>query len=355
MKIEIRMPDLATTSDEVTLSHWLVEVGGTVALGQPLLEIETDKATMDVESVAKGVLREIRAQPGERVAVGQVIAVIESEAAKPTVAVRQTSAAPSTPPAAEVVQQKAPAGSKGPSLFARNRAARRPEAPQPQAPEPEARDPEVLGLSAVQREVARRMQQSTQTVPHFYLTTSANAEHIASLRAVAGGAVAWDAYFVLAAARALKAFDRMQLRLDGQQWARNPDAIGVAVDVDGDLFVVSIEQPAQQSVEQISAELGRRVERIRQGDADARRLGRATKTITNLGAEQIESFQAVINPPEAAILAVGRIAPAVVATSDRQIAIQTRVALSLSADHRVVNGKYAAQFLGRLVHELETL
>ena len=346
MEVEIRMPDLSTTSSEVTLSSWLVSVGETVALGQPLVEIETDKATMEVESVAKGVLRVIHARPGERVAVGQVIAVIETETAQAASVSNKAAPVQIVPPAAAVAEQaiaphrEHPETGKRTSLFARNAAARRPEA---------------LRLSAVQREVARHTQESKQTIPHFYLTSSASAERIAALRAAASRKIAWDAFFVLAAARALQSFDRMQLRLEGDQFARNPDSIGVAVDVDGDLLVVPVEQPLLRTAEQISDVISSHVERMRQGDPDARRLGHSWMTITNLGAENIEIFQAVINPPEAAILAIGRIAPAVVATRDNQIAIQKRVALSLSVDHRVVNGKYAAQFLSRLVDELENL
>lgn len=341
MDIEIKMPDLATTDSEVTLLRWWVNIGQNVTLGQPLLEIETDKATMDVESVAAGTLKAIHAQPGERVAVGQVIAVIEgvgtgTNVSKPAPQV--------TPEQAALETQEAPllttlVPKKG-SLFARNKAAR--ESSQ-----------ESLSLSPIQREVARRTLESKQTVPHFYLTTSANAGGMVARREASGKKIAWDAFFVTAAARALRVFERMGYRIDGDKLSRNADAIGVAVDIDDDLYVVPIENPLTLTQAQISDRIRAGVEKIRQGDPSARRLGSTCLTITNLGAENIESFQAIINPPDSAILAIGKIAPTVTIADDH-IVVQTRVTLSLSVDHRVVSGKYAAKFLSRIVQEVES-
>lgn len=343
MHVEIKMPDLATTDDEVTLVRWLVEVGQPVRLGEPLLEIETDKATMDVEAVAAGTLYAVHAQPGDRVAVGQVIAVIENDAPEvvaaspvasapqPIISVQAAVATPSAPP-------------KSGSFFARNKAARA----QVQT------NGASIPLSGLQREVARRLGESSQAIPHFYLTSSANAERIAVLRSEASRKLVWDAFFVKAVASALQEFDRLRYRFDGDKLIPNPDAVGVAANINDDLYVVPVENPLALTLEQISDQITSRVEQIRSGDASARKLSGTCITITNLGAENINSFQAIINPPEAAILAIGRIAPTVW-PQDGQIIIQQRVSLSLSADHRVVNGKYAARFLSRVIHEIETM
>jgi pyruvate dehydrogenase E2 component (dihydrolipoamide acetyltransferase) len=346
MRIEIKMPDLATTDSEVTLLHWLVEPGQAVKLGQPLLEIETDKATMEVESIAAGVLAETHAQPGERVAVGQVVAVIENDLAE------------STPPAdtesvtaqldAETLPSPAPTPPSAPgsaprvSLFLSNKARR-------------LQRENTVALSPVQRDVARRVQEAKQSIPHYYLHTSACAEPMAALHNAAQHNLVWDAFFVMAAARALRSFEKMQFRYAGDALARNPDAIGIAVDVDDELFVMAIDNPLAQTPENISAQIIDRVSRIKQGDASAKRLAPTWLTISNLGGENIESFQAVINPPGAAILSVGKIMPTVVAKGSGQIAIEQRVQLGLAVDHRVVNGRYAARFLGQIVRELESL
>jgi pyruvate dehydrogenase E2 component (dihydrolipoamide acetyltransferase) len=128
----------------------------------------------------------------------------------------------------------------------------------------------------------------------------------------------------------------------------------VAVDVEGDLYVVQITDPASRTPAQISTEIQTGVQCLRDGDAVAKQVRPSSITVTNLGATGVESFAAIVNPPEAAILAVGKVAPAVVAL-DMQVAIQHRVSLTLSVDHRVANGRYAAGFLGGIVAELEAI
>jgi pyruvate dehydrogenase E2 component (dihydrolipoamide acetyltransferase) len=132
------------------------------------------------------------------------------------------------------------------------------------------------------------------------------------------------------------------------------DAVGLAVDLQGDLFTLVMERPADTEPEEISHEIAQGVARLRSGDLRAR-LGRtASLTVSNLGGSGIESFAAVINPPESAILAVGKVMPAVTVVAG-QIVVQNRVNLTLSVDHRVASGKYAAEFLGTIVQELESL
>jgi pyruvate dehydrogenase E2 component (dihydrolipoamide acetyltransferase) len=346
MDVPIIMPDLATTASEVTLIRWLVEVGQPVRLGEPLLEVETDKTSMEVESVAAGILSAVRAQPGDKVAVGQVIAVIAKTDESAPVA-RPTAAAASRveAPPARLHPDKARSTN---SLFARNKLARE-----------SAATGEIV-LNATQRELARRLQDSKQTIPHYYLNTSANADRLFALREAAQGQtpsqpIHWDAFFVYAVARALTAYDRMRYRFDGDRLVRrNTESIGVAADVDDSLYVIPIDKPLSLTVEQISEQIAATLEQIRQGDPAAKKLKETCITITNLGAEGIESFMAIINPPESAILAVGKVAPTVQPEDDR-IIIQRRVSLSLSVDHRIASGKYAAGFLSRIVNELEAL
>jgi pyruvate dehydrogenase E2 component (dihydrolipoamide acetyltransferase) len=200
------------------------------------------------------------------------------------------------------------------------------------------------------------MQESKQAIPHFYLQTSANAEPLIERRRVdADSKIVWDAFFVHAAAKALGRFERMGLRFENDRL--NPsgtDSIGVAVDIEGELFVISLAGPNKKSLESLSVEIRNSVEKMRSGEPAARRLQPAALTITNLGSTGIESFTAIVNPPEAAILAIGKIAPVAV-VADGKVVPQNRVSLTLSVDHRVVNGKYAAEFLQAIVDELESL
>ncbi len=357
----MKMPDLATVDSDITVVRWLVEGGQSVRRGEPLLEVETDKALMEAEAIATGTLKAVRAQPGDAVAAGEVIAVIEVEGVAPAIAASQ----PVEPPAPVSAASPPPSPSGAPrgchrrdanatergGMFARNR---RERASGQDAHATGAK--QAIPLDAVQRTVARRMTESKQTIPHFYVQTSANAEPMRARReAAAPQKIVWDAFFVHAVGRALQRFERMMLRFENDRLVPHaPDVIGVAVDVDGDLFVVPIADAAVKTPTQISAEIVALVERLQRGDPEARRLRPACLTVTNLGMTGVESFTAVINPPESAVLAVGRIAPCAV-VKDGQIVVEHRVTLTLSVDHRVVSGKYAADFLSAIAQELASL
>jgi len=342
MELPMKMPDLATTDTDIKLIRWLVQPGQPVQRGQPLCEIETDKATSEVESIATGLLKEVRALPDELVAVGQVIAIFEV-AQSPVATQRiETTPIPGAKPITPTVEKVVPPAG---GMFARNRAVAAQRAAGPAA---------GIQLSPAQRTAGRRMQFSKQTVPHFYLQTSANAEPmIARRRAAEPTKLVWDAFFVCAVSNTLKKFDRMRWRFkDEEIAASDTDAIGVAVDVQGDLCVVAIAAPGSKSLIQISDEIRAAVGRIEQNDVEARAIRSGNITVTNLGGSGIESFAAIINPPEASILAIGKIAPAAVVL-DGKVAVQSRVSLTLSVDHRIVSGKYAADFLNAIVREVE--
>lgn len=335
MEIELKMPDLATTDSAMRVVRWLIEIGQTVKRGEPILEVETDKATMELEAIASGILKEVRVEPDDEVSVGQLIAILEAE---DSLATPTTNAGR----AAEVT----PGGKSG--MFAKNRAA---------IAKPDAGSSELsIPLSPTHRSVARRLQESKQSIPHFYLQTSANAEPIIARRqAAAPASIVWDAFFVHAAAKALGKFERMGFRFQDDHLSPcEADAIGVAVDNGGELFVISIAGPAEKTPETLSGDIRAAVGKLQSGDSDARRLQPARLTVTNLGATGIESFTAIVNPPESAILAIGKVAQTAV-VHDGKVGAQHRVTLTLSVDHRVVNGKYAAEYLQAIVTELESL
>jgi pyruvate dehydrogenase E2 component (dihydrolipoamide acetyltransferase) len=320
----MKMPDLSTTDSAIKLVRWLVLPGQSVKRGQSLCEIETDKAASEVESIVTGVLKELRAQPGDMVLVGQELALFETET-------------PTSPPPTAAF---APA--KGPGLFARNRAAVPATTPSP-----------AITLSQPQQTLGRRLLASKQNIPHFYLQASASAEAMIRRRNAATPKPVWEAFFVSAIAKVIKDFERIRWRISGDGVAASPNSdIGVAVDARGDLFVAAVAASPGGTVEEISNEIRARVREIQDGAGEARGIRPAAITITNLGATAVESFAAIINPPEVAILAIGRIGPVPV-VQDGQVAVQNRVALTLSADHRIINGKYAADFLSAIIREIE--
>jgi len=161
---------------------------------------------------------------------------------------------------------------------------------------------------------------------------------------------------VRAVARAISHFDRFRCRFDGERLvSADCDAIGVAIDADNELFVIPIDAPASKTVEHISEDIRRAVGRLRSGDQESRRIHSALMTVTNLGGCNVESFVPIINPPEAAILGVGKVMLTPVVQDNGTCVAQHRCTLTLCVDHRVASGKYAAEFLGAVVKELETM
>ena len=357
MNFEMKMPDLAATESEIRIGQWLIGLGDEIRRGQPLVEVETDKAVMEVESPVNGVLKEILSPQEDIVDVGQVIAIFEvegssaSETADVSADVPASQPpAPASPaqssPAADVpaVADKRPAASKSGGMFARNRAAA------------DTKHAKSIPLSPAQRTAAKRLQQSKQSVPHFYLQTSFNAGAVSRHRdAAAPNKPAWDAYFVSAVAKSLEKFDRLCCRLEVEHLQpAETKAVGVAVDVENELYVVPIDTPAKKTVQQISEEIRSLAARLRNGDSEARMIKPALITVTNLGVCDVESFIPIINPPEAAILGIGKVTPTPVAQEDGGIGIQKRCTLTLSVDHRISSGKYAGEFLTAIVNELES-
>jgi pyruvate dehydrogenase E2 component (dihydrolipoamide acetyltransferase) len=363
MKVEMTIPDLSTTGTTIKVTNWLVDIGQPVKRGQPILEVETDKATMEVEAYITGILSSILAEPGDEVEVGQVFALIETqdELKVPKPAADPLPQAVAQVPGPEGTQKSVnPNESKSTGMFARNRQKAAQGAGEVQTPESMGSEQAVpptptLPMRTAQRVVAQRMLESKQMIPHFYLQSSANAEPMATRRnSAAGEKPVWDAFFVHAAGKALQRYDRLRASfLDGKLIPQQVEAVSVAVDLDGDLYLISITSPASKSSEQISEEIRAGVQRLQKDDPEAKLIHPSNLTITNLGATGVETFTAIINPPEAAILAIGKVSPVVVAV-DGQITIQQRVSLTLSVDHRVVNGRYAANFLQAVVTELES-
>jgi pyruvate dehydrogenase E2 component (dihydrolipoamide acetyltransferase) len=354
----MKLPDLATTGSAVKIVRWLREPGQAVRRGQPLLEIETDKATMEVEATVDGELTEVSAPAGAEVVTGDLIAVITVPGESARGAARSSpesapaapaASSPATTPESSARSDSGTTGaSRKGSLFARNRQAAG------LSTEPASKDLAGLLLSPAQRVAAQRLQASKQTIPHFYLERSACADGLVARRNASPDArLLWDAFFVHAVSQALAAFPKLAFRFaEDHLEPIESDAIGVAVDLLGELFVVALDAPVTKSVEALSQELRAAVDALRTGDPAARRLRPGRITLSNLGSTGVERFIAIVNPPEAAILAIGAIRPVVVPRGEA-VVVEQRVALTLSVDHRVVSGRYAAEFLAAIVATLE--
>ena len=246
-------------------------------------------------------------------------------------------------------------------------AAAAPEAPapaaRPAAVPVEAGDVEEVPLTPMRRVVARRLTESMQSAPHFYLTVRVDVTRLLELRAelnrqlAAGGQdlkVSVNDMIVKACAGLLAANRELNVSFGGDKLVVHQRVhIGVAVAVDGGLLVPVVRDADQKSLTQVAREAGELVGRARAGRLGGDDMGGGTFTVSNLGMLGVEQFTAVINPPEAAILAVGAAVAEPLVTADGEVEVRQVLRLTLSIDHRAVDGATGARFLAQLKDVLE--
>jgi len=402
------MPALGVAQETGKVLRWLKPEGAQVAKGEPLIEIETDKATVEIEAPASGIVMQVTAREGDEVPVGQTIAVIrepgEAAATRPAPlsasspsATPVPAASPASPGVAAASATSAPpppttgapggGGRRSPASPKARRMARelsvdvavlsgtgpggavvaadvlapahaaRPKgvaAPGPQAPMDGV---DIVTPSKVWRLMAERTAQSWTTAPHFFLLREVNAGRLVGWRD------AWTRRFkedvtytdllVVLVAAALRQHRRLNATwVGGTIKILREINIGVAVATEDALVVPVIHRADALRVTEIAGRLRDLVARAQAGKLRPDDLRNGTFTISNLGMYGVDAFAAVINPPQAAILAVGRIAERVV-PMDGAPRVQPMMTLSLSCDHRAVDGARAAQFLQTLADLVE--
>lgn len=380
---EITMPRLSDTMEEGVIIAWHKNVGDRVERGEVIAEIETDKAIMELEAYDEGVLERRLAAEGDRVPIGIPIAVIGDGSGA------STEPAPAPAPAAPATAAPAPAARPKASPLARKIAAEhgvdlatvngsgpggriirkdvqsgletvRP-AETSVAPTPVEADFDEVPLTTLQRVAAKRLTESKQNAPHFYLTAAVDATALLAfresvndtLRAADGPKVSVNDFIVRAAASALRSNPGVNVSFGGDTLRRHHNVhIGIAVAVEAGLVVPVVCDADRKSVSQIAAEAKEKAERARIGKLRADEMSGGTFTISNLGMYGIEQFAAVINPPEAAILAVGA-ATEELRLINGEVAARRIMRLTLSADHRAIDGATGAAFLRDLTALLE--
>ncbi|HET6470092.1 MAG TPA: pyruvate dehydrogenase complex dihydrolipoamide acetyltransferase [Geminicoccaceae bacterium] len=439
MPIEILMPALSPTMTEGNLAKWVKNEGDQVKAGDVIAEIETDKATMEVEAVDEGTLGKILVQEGtEGVKVNQPIALLleegedaaalakgngEQKPAPAPAEAPKTETAPAAPPgppreaAAGARETKEPpaeaAAHDGTRIFASPLAKRMaaqagldlagirgsgphgrivkadidkalaepkaapapaekpaPEAAAP-APAPAAapaaaapaapgavappREPhEVVQLNNMRKVIARRLTEAKQTIPHFYLTMDMELDALLKLRADLNGRkgaeykLSVNDFVIKAVALALRKKPDCNALWGGDRIYRLKDVdVSVAVAIEGGLITPIIRHADQKGLATISAEMKDLVARAKEGRLKPEEFQGGGFSISNLGMYGIKDFQAVINPPQACILAVGAGEQRPV-VKEGALAIATMMSCTLSTDHRVVDGALGAEFLQEL-------
>ena len=374
----IIMPKYGLQQDNGTVVEWRIKEGDHVNKGDILLDLETDKALFEYESPESGYVRKLVAQNGEEVPVLSVIAIITDEADEaiedltpvstgtPTEETRQIADTPEREPALEAPTQRikrSPAArhrARELNIDLANIAGTGPGGRIVLADVELAASaaPSSITLSRMRQAIGKTMAYSKSTIPHFYVATEIDMtdaeiwrKNLAETDAIR---LSVTDLFVKATADALTQYPALNASLDGDTAVIVHDTvnIGLAVGTDDGLVVPVIPNADQAFLTDLADERGQRVEEARQGKL--RGDASATFTISNLGMYGITSFTAIVNPPEAAILAVGAAIARVVPIGDTMtIAVRQIAEVTLSADHRLVDGVVAAQFLQALKQNLE--
>ncbi len=411
----INMPKLGFDMAEGTLVRWLKKEGETVAKGDVLAEIETDKATVEVESSASGVVRKLLVDEGAVVPVNTPIAIVgaadevisvsseqlsvssepSSVVSRPSpVAGEQTAPMPAgdaqssivnpqssivkaSPLAKRVARERGLDLSRIQGTGPGGRIVRRDiekviseqllvsSAPSVVSGQPSvaARPPSVEGetvaLTKLRQAIARRMSEAKSSVPHFYVTHEYKMDALLALRAQINGylpeeeKVSVNDFIIRAVALTLREFPNLNASFAGDKVVRHGAVnVGVAVAVEGGLLTVVCKDADVKSLRQIAAEVKRMAAGARQGKVRPEDIEGSTFSISNLGMFDVENFAAIINPPEAAILAVGS-ARQVPVVEEGQVRAGWRMKATISVDHRVSDGAEAAQFMQALAKYLE--
>jgi pyruvate dehydrogenase E2 component (dihydrolipoamide acetyltransferase) len=372
MVTKVVMPRLSLTMKTGTVIQWFKKESETVQKGEPLVEVLSEKVTYDVEAPASGVLRRILAEEGLDVPVDRAIGLIGSadepipqEATEPEPAPESVATAPLLPKSEEISERvlASPAAKRlakelhvdlnqvkgtGPEgrvveddvrLFADQLGA-------------EPRVQEIIPMVGIRKTTAERLSLSARTAPHSTVVMEVDMSNAARIHRETR--LSYTEMLVKAVALALCEHRIVNATLDGEQIKVFEDInVGVAVAAEKGLVVPVIRNADRKSLNEIASVLQTLVEKARQGELAKNDVTGGTFTITNLGMYGVDVFIPIINPPETAILGVGRVVEKPVAVNG-QVTVRPMMQLSLAYDHRIVDGGPAAQFLQTVKKTLET-
>lgn len=424
MPINILMPALSPTMEDGTLAKWSVKEGDSVASGDVIAEIETDKATMEFEAVDEGIIGKIVVPEGsEGVKVNDLIAVLLEEgetdadiamasSAPPAAAPAPAEAAPaagrpapapepqSSPsephgdrvfasplarriaadkgldlsqikgsgPKGRIVKADVENAEPGAALVASSAASPASSAPAPSGPGTEAvlkmyadRDFEEVALDGMRRTIASRLVEAKQTIPHFYLRRDIHLDALLKFRSqlnktleARGAKLSVNDFIIKACALALQDVPDCNAVWAGDRILKlTPSDVAVAVAIEGGLFTPVIRDADGKTMSRISTEMKDLAGRARERKLAPHEYQGGSFAISNLGMMGIENFDAVINPPHGSILAVGAGIKKPIVDEDGALATATVMSVTLSVDHRVIDGALGAEFLAAIKGYLE--
>jgi pyruvate dehydrogenase E2 component (dihydrolipoamide acetyltransferase) len=406
----VRMPSVMANATDAVLSAWLTSPGETIAVGDPLAEIETDKAVVEYAAEIEGTIGRLLVEPGARVVVGDPIVVVLDEGEDlSSVRVDQT-----LEPAPLVTDEAAPVPAIGAQAEPAVGPPRDAEARSPIGEHPEGRrfvtpiarriaaqrgidlallkgtgpngrivrqdveayravpavaaaspdtastgsDYRDVPLTGMRRAIAQRLTESKTTVPHFYVTAHVRADRLLSLRQEINTAgprkISVNDFVVKAVAAAMLEVPAANAIWNGDsiRYFESVD-VAVAVAVPNGLLTPVIRGVQQLGLSALSTQIGQVADEARAGRLQQHQLEGGTFAVSNLGMYGVAEFSAIINPPQAGILAVSAAKPQPVVGDDGQLAVATVMTVTLSVDHRVIDGAVAAEWIAALVTCLE--
>ena len=411
---EIIMPKMGDAMTEGKVVRWYKKAGDPVKKGEPVLEIETDKVNLDLEAEQDGTIGEVAASEGQVVPVGGRLAMIlgqgESGAPAPSpekqerrVTDKKDSIKKSTGEYGEAIEMKAPridrtqpqtnvvampaaagdrrkssplarkmASEMGVSLDAiqgsgpqgrivasdvKNVATGFSPSPGGLKPAPTSRQTQNIALSAMRRTIAKRLAESIGPIPHFYLTADYDVTNLLSLREqlnqIHNAKFSVNDLIVRAVALALRDHPNVNASWGDEAITQHGEIhVGIAVSTPEGLITPVIRNADQKSIPDIASEIRSLADKAKNRKLRPEEYQGSTFTISNLGAWGIEEFTAIINPPNSAILAIGT-ASAQPVVVDRQIVIRDRMKVTMSCDHRVIDGAAGAEYLRTLRQFIE--
>lgn len=403
------MPRLSDTMEEGTVLHWHVQVGDTVSAGDVIADVETDKATMELQSFDDGTIAEILVQEGEKVAVGKIISTLSEEEDPPP---PETSSKESTAPSptsdytgmtispvarrladeynidVKTIQGSGPSGRvikrdilQAVEATAETSAAAATTVPhggtQPVVAQPEFvatsqpivhldswRENRSEPLSNMRQIIAKRLVESKQTIPHYQVTMTFDMDPLLDMRktlnkqlSASGVKLSVNDFLVRCCALAMSEHPAFNASFGGDCiYYHGPVNVGIAIalteEQGGGLVVGTIRDADQKSLRAISQESSYLSRKAREKGLSLDEMGDTTFTISNLGMFGVEHFTAIINPPNSAILAVGAAVEKPV-VRDGELVVGHELSATLSLDHRVIDGAMAARYLKTLKDLIE--
>ncbi|MBV2141971.1 2-oxoglutarate dehydrogenase complex dihydrolipoyllysine-residue succinyltransferase [Falsochrobactrum sp. TDYN1] len=400
MATEIRVPTLGESVTEATIGKWFKQVGEAVAIDEPLVELETDKVTVEVPAASAGVLAEITAKEGDTVEVGALLGQIDAAGAAAAPAAKKEEAKPaaasapaptaSAPASSGPAMQPAPSASKlltesgisadqvegsgkrgqvlkGDVLDAIAKgvsaapAAAAPAAPRPASPADDASREERVRMTRLRQTIARRLKDAQNTAAMLTTYNEVDMSAVMDMRKrykdifekKHGVKLGFMGFFTKAVTHALKEIPAVNAEIDGTDIIyKNFAHVGVAVGTDKGLVVPVVRDADQMSIADIEKEIGRLGRAARDGQLSVADMQGGTFTISNGGVYGSLMSSPILNAPQSGILGMHKIQERPVVVGG-QIVIRPMMYLALSYDHRIVDGKEAVTFLVRVKESLE--